>query len=142
VRRRLFTLASAMSLLLCVATVVLWARSYSRIDAVQGSLGHERVFAAYSDVGEIDLCFVRYLNYQIPRKDAQFKAGSFARDFNGMTHSARLWPSEALDVSDFMQSKTWSYHEGEVRVFNDPQITPTYKTLRIWMRFRTACAVL
>ena len=33
-RRRLFTLASAVSLLLCLATVVLWVRSYFRMDLI------------------------------------------------------------------------------------------------------------
>jgi len=32
VRRRCFTIASALSLFLCVATAVLWARSYKRCD--------------------------------------------------------------------------------------------------------------
>jgi len=34
VRRRLFTLASVVSLLLCVATVVLWVCSYWRLDTI------------------------------------------------------------------------------------------------------------
>jgi hypothetical protein len=34
--RRLFTLLSALSLLLFAATVVLWVRSYSRSDYVSG----------------------------------------------------------------------------------------------------------
>ena len=33
-RRRLFTFAAAVSLVLCVATVVLWVRSYRRIDYI------------------------------------------------------------------------------------------------------------
>jgi hypothetical protein len=32
--RRLFTVASALSLLLCVATAVLWVRSYRTADIV------------------------------------------------------------------------------------------------------------
>jgi hypothetical protein len=34
-RRRLFTLLSALSLILCVGTCVLWARSYVRTDAYE-----------------------------------------------------------------------------------------------------------
>ena len=37
--RRLFTLLSALSLLLCVATAVLWVRSYWRVDGWQSTRG-------------------------------------------------------------------------------------------------------
>jgi hypothetical protein len=34
-KRRLFNLAVAVSLLLCIATVVLWVRSYGKLDSVR-----------------------------------------------------------------------------------------------------------
>ena len=36
-RRRLFNLVAAVSLVLCVATVALWVRSYWRSDLIKGS---------------------------------------------------------------------------------------------------------
>ena len=74
--------------LAAVLPIVLWVRSYSRIDALRGLLGHERVFAAQTDMGDFSIWCVRYLNYQIPHSDAGFKAGSFARDGNGSREPA------------------------------------------------------
>jgi hypothetical protein len=39
VKRRVFTMLSALSLLLCVATVALWVRSYRWADRVEGTIG-------------------------------------------------------------------------------------------------------
>jgi hypothetical protein len=38
-RRRLFTLVSALSLVLCVGTCVLWVRSYRIADRFDGVIG-------------------------------------------------------------------------------------------------------
>src|SRR5687768_8408087 len=51
--RRLFTLLSALSLLLCVATVVLWVRSYWVSDVAIGALGGGQHSNIRSSVGEV-----------------------------------------------------------------------------------------
>ena len=52
-RRRLFTFASVPSLLLCVATAVLWVRSYRAADYVayvHVSGGFEHIIASHGDL--------------------------------------------------------------------------------------------
>ena len=51
--RRLFAAASVISLLLCLATVVLWARSHYRWEWAQYTR-HQRTFSAESNVGYVD----------------------------------------------------------------------------------------
>lgn len=59
-RRRLFTLASALSLLLCAATAVLWIRSLVRVDNFDGVwTNHEGAVATYaatSNAGHFGVC--------------------------------------------------------------------------------------
>jgi hypothetical protein len=53
-RRRLFTLLSPLSLLLCVGTCVLWIRSYWRADCVSHSDRHtSRVYWLYASRGRV-----------------------------------------------------------------------------------------
>jgi hypothetical protein len=47
-RRRLFALLSALSLLLCVATCVLWVRSYLGSDYVSLTTGFDNTYPAFS----------------------------------------------------------------------------------------------
>lgn len=58
-RRRLFNIAAAVSLLLCMATVILWVRSYGPYDAkVNGLfllLTHHRGFQLISGEGRLSL---------------------------------------------------------------------------------------
>jgi hypothetical protein len=57
VKRRLFNLAAAVSLLLCVATMVLWVRSYWRPDLLlrdRRDLDGSRRFGVRSSFGELD----------------------------------------------------------------------------------------
>jgi hypothetical protein len=51
--RRLVTVASVISLLLCLATTVLWVRSHYRWEWAQYNW-HERKFSAESNVGYVD----------------------------------------------------------------------------------------
>jgi hypothetical protein len=53
-RRRLFTLASAVSLLLCVATAVLWVRSYFYCDEVEWFHGYQ-LLGAGSNLGKLSI---------------------------------------------------------------------------------------
>jgi hypothetical protein len=48
-RRRLFTYLSALSLLLCVATVILWVRTHRKVDSFKFSLGGQKWRAASMD---------------------------------------------------------------------------------------------
>jgi hypothetical protein len=57
VKRRLFNLLSAMSLVLCIATVGLWARSHWKFDDFGLNVGNELPFACFSLDGDIQLCF-------------------------------------------------------------------------------------
>jgi hypothetical protein len=45
--RRLFTVASSLSLLLCIATCVLWVRSYWRADGLQAGYWHYQQHGTY-----------------------------------------------------------------------------------------------
>ena len=63
--RHLFTLASAASLLLCVAVCVLWARSYHRSSGVawtasDGDPAAHALFTASSGAGGMSISFERY----------------------------------------------------------------------------------
>jgi hypothetical protein len=53
-KRRLFNLAAAVSMALCVATAVLWVRSYSISDTV-GRVGQVKVMCIDSLVGSLNL---------------------------------------------------------------------------------------
>src|SRR5687767_7307809 len=54
--RRLFTLLSALSLLMCVAVVVLWVRSYRIEEAIcYGSSASGRCYLLMSDRGQVAL---------------------------------------------------------------------------------------
>lgn len=57
-KRRLFNLASALSLFLCLATAVLWVRSYFRADTYLGHAGHWTVIAM-SNRGRLSLSCAR-----------------------------------------------------------------------------------
>src|SRR3954451_24651786 len=54
-RRRLFNLAAAVALLLCVATCLLWVRSYLRFDRVSVRTDGGRFVGAYSASGRVEL---------------------------------------------------------------------------------------
>lgn len=54
--RRLFTLAAAVSLILCAAAVVLWVRSYRAADSVWWN-GTNRVHAAVLSKGKLEFYF-------------------------------------------------------------------------------------
>lgn len=58
VRRRLFNFAAAVSLLLCLATVVLWVRSYWRLDDVS-LRWHSDYFGITSTDGTLGLYLAR-----------------------------------------------------------------------------------
>ncbi len=52
-RRRLFTLVAALSLVLCVGTAALWARSYDYGDRLHGRLWRKQSFLIASKQGQI-----------------------------------------------------------------------------------------
>ena len=56
IRRRIFTALSVLSLLLCLATIALWVRSYWRSDVVSYVVDPNRWYAAMSLRGHIGLC--------------------------------------------------------------------------------------
>ena len=72
-RRKLFGFVSALSLLMCVATVVLWVRSYWRTDTVS----HVRV------------------NRSAPNGDIN-NAGDFGRDINEQRRRQLEWSLKVI----------------------------------------------
>ena len=66
--RRLFTLCSALSLLLCVAVCVLWVRSYSRITTVVLLHAESHVYAVAMARGGVYLMRVHGSPDVIPRR--------------------------------------------------------------------------
>src|SRR5918993_2637444 len=97
--RRLFTLLSAMSLLLCVATAVLWVRSFRRFD----SIDHATVEPQRS---EVDIGFGAFTLQRVRHLGVDSASGriSFSRS-SEYTQSARIrkeWP----------RGSGWSYVSG------------------------------
>ena len=66
-RRRLFTLLAALSLLLCVATIVLWVRSYPERDSLvhRGAAGEgTRIASLFSDNGRVRFQVLEFKRYR------------------------------------------------------------------------------
>ena len=61
VGRRLFTILSAVSLVLCLALVGLWVRSYWRLDSVVSPAWKSRTYEASSGMGQS-----KYLSFDGP----------------------------------------------------------------------------
>jgi hypothetical protein len=103
--RRLFTIASAVSLVLCVATCVLWVRSYSRYEGVAAypsARGDGYMLCAYRgrlyasvvpEAGAGDLWFAATSDPYEPGQSFAFDRG---RDALGLRW--RLWPDHPLSV--------------------------------------------
>jgi hypothetical protein len=99
--RRLFTLVSALSLVLCVATSVLWIRSGSSSDAFYFGTGGGTVWTLWSGRDWINLA--RYRGWPNPprfRHDSQSNLGPiFALNTFGGAHSIgwELWQLRGRD---------------------------------------------
>ena len=73
VRHRIFTLASVLSLLMCVATVVLWLRSYWRYDIFILTIANGRTcWLVTTTRGKVQLCIV----HDESRSESRFAHGS------------------------------------------------------------------
>jgi hypothetical protein len=92
VKRRLATLAAAASLLLCIATLALWVRSYTFVDRISYTLDRQRWVAILSVRGQLDLC---YHEAPLPRSgEAPFPIHRFVRITSYCregTHSVQDW---------------------------------------------------
>lgn len=61
-RRRPFTILSAVSLVLCSALVGLWVRSYWRFDGVDSPRWNGRTYSAYSERGLAQLVVIHWVD--------------------------------------------------------------------------------
>src|SRR5438270_13585640 len=76
--RRLFTLAPALSLLLCAATAVLWVRSHGTVDTVFWNLGGRVFWRLTCASGR---CHVFWVNE--PSRQSRTRALHYYRDTQG-----------------------------------------------------------
>jgi hypothetical protein len=92
-RRRLFACLTILSLLLCLATVGLWVRSYWRYDGLtRTSAGLDALtFEMQSNLGEMGLFTFQSGHPSHPVTGWQYLAGSGARDF-----TLNNWPRRNL----------------------------------------------
>jgi hypothetical protein len=65
-RRRTFTALSVLSLLLCVATLALWVRSYWRLDSTTCVLGGPNLLSIHSLRGHVELVAFSYKDWALP----------------------------------------------------------------------------
>jgi hypothetical protein len=105
VKRRLVTLAAAVSMLLCVATVALWVRSYVRSDAAIYFANSRRAWSVQSVRGHLD--FTGWTSdepQQVPGFDKQgLECKSDSADYATAEDWGRgLGPSPALSSAWFM----------------------------------------
>jgi hypothetical protein len=68
VKRRLVTLAAATSLVLCVATIALWLRSYWRVDIITHCPNGNHQLTAQSVRGHLDLAWAQTFRIAAPRR--------------------------------------------------------------------------
>jgi hypothetical protein len=86
VRRKLFTLCSAVSLLLCVGVWVLWVRSYRVMETVQGVVGGRGIMAQ-------SLCGVLHVSVVFPvPADAADGSHYVARPAGDAVIEEQFWP--------------------------------------------------
>ena len=147
VKRRLVTLAAAASLLLCVATTVLWVRSFIRSDAVLYFANARRAWAIQSARGHLD--FTNWTSdepQQVPGFGApgfQYKSGSAANYATAEDWGRGLDPSPDLGSAWFMGFGFLSYDafpENRLRAIGIPHwflallcAIPPALRLRGWM---------
>jgi hypothetical protein len=80
VKRRLTTLAVALSLLLCVATVALWVRSYWRLDAVNYVDLPEHWYKAWIFRGRVG-CWLTWLEGPVSEHQRARNSSHWSRDW-------------------------------------------------------------
>ena len=80
-RRRLFASVCVLSLILCLATVGLWVRSYSAYDAITRGVGGRRTFEAASLEGVL-----RLTHEKRSRRSRVYPEGWSRASHGGWTH--------------------------------------------------------
>jgi hypothetical protein len=107
VKRKLFTFASLLSLLICVATVALWIRSYYRLDGVSLRFASHLEIAAKSEQGTVTLILTRYPKTRFATK---FEARTWKYHFYDLFDS----PDSTMDriLTSNMHRSLWGYEEG------------------------------
>ncbi len=118
-RRKLFTLASALSLLLCLATLVLWARSYYRLDCVSLCFASHLEIAARLEQGTAALMLTRFPKAHVETK---FEAHAWRYSTNELFESWS-WMMYRFPSSFFVR-ELWGYEEGHfpgARIYSSRQ---------------------
>jgi len=124
VRRRLFILASALSLLFCIVTSVLWIRSFWRADEVRSWLAGEMNFVAYSDGGTLTVNVTRLVNVHVEHFGLEYRA--FTRDGAGKYDHVRFQPYQSY-YSDY--PSMWGYQTG----YSQPTKPYRYQTWHLML---------
>jgi hypothetical protein len=113
-RRRVFAIASAVSFILCVATVTLWIRSYWRIDFVRLVFASNKQLSVYSEAGSYTFNVVSYAN---TRPFSKWTIRTYSRDLGGeigafLEASGRF--SGGASTLTLHDSSIWGFEEGEL----------------------------
>jgi hypothetical protein len=105
VKRSLFNAGAAVSLMLCVAIVALWARSYFRSDVIKAALGRFEIYSASEPglaVADLELnegpsCRWRHKAYRYPSFPPDHAAANLVR-FRFTPHGSDTDPELALAI--------------------------------------------
>jgi hypothetical protein len=89
VKRRLLNLLTALSLLLCVAAIVLWVRSYRAVDVVH--LASARWYRAVSGGGGVALSSLTYLTRRGDFRSGGYKGGRLVSYTETPQHYRLAW---------------------------------------------------
>jgi hypothetical protein len=110
-RRRLFTLLSALSLLLCVACAAMGARSKTRFDRVVVRLGW-RVISLES----LDDWYIRVLDDLPPE-------AAFSKRLEFSSFYARMWPETGISEVDALREgrRRWLTVEYTDSIWSGPR---------------------
>ena len=115
--RRLFTLLSAISLVLCVATCVLWVRSYWRWEYLRFRPSLQQGFSAISSDGAVQWKSVRYVSRSLFAEDD--RAGIVLTSIDpheteSGTREAFRW---AMEREPLVYDEAWSANPLWLRAF-------------------------
>jgi hypothetical protein len=99
VKRALFDLSACASLLLCIATLVVWARSYSGVGDYLHYWGPPRVFEADSYHGLIRISFGNHLANMHPLGGNNNHAGPVGWQGNFWPFQSRVFYGRAEGIS-------------------------------------------
>ena len=95
-----------LSLLLCVATAVMWVRSYHGFDAFL-YVGTHNHFSATTTAGKVVLQVGSEFHLDLYGVTTGFRSGLFPTSFDGSAEEQRKWPVWLLLASYYDRTPAW-----------------------------------